>query len=41
MKIIYEDGGELECSRAVIAGDKVYADDMYEALVADIKEIQG
>ena len=41
MKIIYEDGGELDCNKVVIAGDKVYADDVYEVLVADVKEIQG
>jgi len=39
MKIIYEDGGELECSKIIIAGDKVYADDIYEVLIADVKEI--
>lgn len=39
MVINYEDGGELECSKVVIAGDKVYADDLYEILVSDIKEI--
>ena len=39
MKVIYEDGGKLECSKVVIAGNKVYADDIYEILIADVKEI--
>lgn len=39
MKVIYEDGGELDCTRIVIAGNKVYADDIYEMLIADVKEI--
>lgn len=39
MKVIYEDGGELDCTRIVIAGNKVYADDIYEILIADVKEI--
>lgn len=39
MKVVYEDGGELECSKIVIAGNKVYADDIYEILIADVKEI--
>lgn len=39
MKVIYEDGGELGCSKIVIAGDKVYADDIYEVPIADAKEI--
>lgn len=39
MKVIYEDGGELDCSKIVIDGNKVYADDIYEILIADVKEI--
>ena len=39
MKVIYEDGGGLECSKAVIAGNKIYADDIYEISIADVKEI--
>lgn len=39
MKVVYEDGGELDCSKIVIAGDKVYADDIYEISIADVKEI--
>ena len=39
MVINYEDGGKLECSKVIIASDKVYADDLYEILVSDIKEI--
>ena len=39
MKVIYEDGGELDCSKIVIAGDKFYADDIYEILISDVKEI--
>ena len=39
MKVIYEDGGELECSKIVIAGDKIFADDIYEVSIADVKEI--
>ena len=39
MKIVYEDGGELNCHKVVIAGGKVYADDLYDIAVADVKEI--
>lgn len=39
MKIIYEDGGELECNNIVIAGGKLYVDDVYDILIADVKEI--
>lgn len=39
MKIIYEDGSELTCEKVIIAGNKVYADDIYEVLIADVKEI--
>lgn len=39
MKVIYEDGGELDCSKIVIGGTKIYADDIYEILIADVKEI--
>lgn len=39
MKVIYEDGGKLECSKIVIAGDKIHADDIYEILIADVKEV--
>lgn len=39
MRIIYEDGGALDCSKVVIAGDKIYADDDYIVAVADCKEI--
>lgn len=41
MKIVYEDGSILTCNKIVLAGNKVYADDIYEVLVADVKEIQG
>ena len=40
MIINYEDGSKLSCSKVVIAGNKVYADDIYEILVADIKSIE-
>lgn len=39
MKVIYEDGGELDCSKIVIAGDKIHADDIYEVSITDVKEI--
>ena len=39
MKIIYEDGGELECSKIQIADNYVYADDIYMVHVADCREI--
>ena len=39
MKIIYEDGSELTCEKVVIAGNNVYADDIYEVSVADVEEI--
>lgn len=39
MKIIYEDGEELECSNIVISGNWVYADDLYQIHIADCKEI--
>lgn len=39
MKIIYEDGGELECSKIQIADNYIYADDIYSVHVADCKEI--
>ena len=41
MKIVYEDGSTLTCNKIVLADNKVYADDIYEILVADVKEIQG
>ena len=39
MKIIYEDGGVLNCSKVEISDDHVYADDIYCIPVPDIKEI--
>ena len=41
MKILYEDGGKLECNEITIAGDKVYADGIYEILIADVNKIVG
>ena len=40
MIINYEDGGKLSCNKVVIAGDKIYADDLYEILVADVASIE-
>ena len=41
MLVVYEDGGVLSCDKVVIVGDKIYADDLYEILISDIKEIRG
>lgn len=40
MIINYEDGSTLSCSKVVIAGDKIYADDLYEILVGDVASIE-
>lgn len=39
MKIIYEDGGELECHKIIITNKGLYVDDLYDILIADVKEI--
>lgn len=40
MIINYEDGSKLSCNKVVIAGNKIYADDLYEIFVEDVESIE-
>lgn len=41
MRIIFDDGGVLECSTAEVGYTTLYVDDIYEVPLADVARIEG
>ena len=39
MKLIYNDGGELECERVTIGDEGLWVDDIYSVSYQKLKEI--
>ena len=40
MKIIYSDGGELECYSIEVCGDTMYADGIYIVPISEVNSIE-